>query len=125
MERILTVIEGAGIDLETPRGVLMARHMAPVAFHGELPVHGRLVAGPIRDLNLIYDPSRLRASVDQKDGPAETRCTGAFHCIRGQVAAGSQAVLPGAFALGEDFSLTLAAGASGLIIALREVRARK
>jgi len=63
MTRILTVIEGAGMVLETPGGRLAAQPMQPVRFAGDLPVTGRLLAGPVRDLNLIFDARGWQGAV--------------------------------------------------------------
>jgi len=63
LSRILTVIEGAGLYLDTPGGRLDALPLAPLAFSGDLPVQSRLIGGPIRDFNLIYDGRHLQASV--------------------------------------------------------------
>jgi uncharacterized protein len=63
LSRILTVIEGAGLCLETPDARLDARPLAPVAFSGDLPVSSRMIDGPIRDFNVIYDCRRITAAV--------------------------------------------------------------
>lgn len=63
LARILTVIEGAGLRLGTPDGCIDALPFAPVAFSGDLPVTGRRIGGPVRDLNVIHDPERIAASV--------------------------------------------------------------
>ncbi|MEZ6096363.1 MAG: HutD family protein [Pirellulaceae bacterium] len=76
LSRILTVIEGTGINLEMPDGVLAVRPLNPIAFHGELPVIGRLIDGPIRDLNVIFDASRIEASVTTLTGPLRLPATG-------------------------------------------------
>lgn len=61
-QRILTVLEGAGIELtvdgrvQPPLGPRQA-----YAFSGDARVDCRLVGGPIRDFNLIYSPARYDA----------------------------------------------------------------
>lgn len=60
LARILTVVEGAGIRLAGPALSLDARPWEPVQFSGALALDGQLTAGPVRDLNLIFDPARLR-----------------------------------------------------------------
>ncbi|GAB5470146.1 MAG: hypothetical protein Kilf2KO_31760 [Rhodospirillales bacterium] len=62
LERLLTVVEGPGMDLLGPEGGLAAEPERPLAFSGDLPLEGRLRGAPVRNLNLIYDPRRLRAS---------------------------------------------------------------
>lgn len=59
LARILTVVEGAGMRLAGPALRLDARPWEPVHFSGDVALDGQLVAGPVRDLNLIFDPARL------------------------------------------------------------------
>ena len=68
MARILTVIEGAGLDLHHAEGVIAARLMQPVAFSGDMAVDCRRVAGLVRDFNVIYDPLRFVARVEMLQG---------------------------------------------------------
>ncbi|WP_347311023.1 HutD/Ves family protein [Defluviimonas sp. SAOS-178_SWC] len=68
LARILTVIEGAGLHLDTPEGRLDALPFTPTGFSGDLPVNCRRIAGPVRDLNVIHDPERIAASVRILDG---------------------------------------------------------
>ena len=70
--RILTVIEGAGIALETPHETLTALPRQPVAFSGEMPVQGSLLNGAVRDLNLIYNPQFWQAEVTLQTGGTVT-----------------------------------------------------
>jgi len=63
--RILTVISGAGIrliDADTDT-VLTALPHDPVHFDGRLAIQGALIDGPIRDLNVMIDPTRIQADV--------------------------------------------------------------
>src|SRR5690606_25010421 len=76
LARILTVIDGAGMVLDTPEGPIAARPLIPVAFPGDLPVHGQLVNGHLRDLNVIFDPRRIAAAVSVV-APGSTPCAGA------------------------------------------------
>lgn len=123
--RVLTVIDGVGMDLLTPVGVLRALPLRPVSFSGETPVEGRLIAGPVRDLNVIFDPGLVRASVERLDGPGEVAApalTG-FLTLRGEADANGQAVPAGACVLGRNFRLRLGAGSGGLVVRLDEVTA--
>lgn len=63
LSRILTVIDGAGLRLAIPDGVLMAPPLKPVAFAGDVPVDCTLIGGAVRDFNLIYDATRIGATV--------------------------------------------------------------
>lgn len=61
-QRILTVLEGQGIELtvDGQRQAPLAPREA-YAFSGDAQVSCRLLRGPIRDFNLIYAPARLHA----------------------------------------------------------------
>ncbi len=54
--RILTVIKGNGIALESKQGTMDARPWVPVRFDGALEIYGHLTSGPLTDLNLMFDP---------------------------------------------------------------------
>lgn len=58
LARILTVIDGVGMDLVSPRGTLAHElpPLVPVYFSGDEELEGRLRDGPCLDFNLIYDP---------------------------------------------------------------------
>lgn len=77
LARILTVIEGAGLRLDTPDGCIDALPFTPVAFSGTLPVIGRRIDGPVRDLNVIHDPDGIAASVRVLDATARLDCPSA------------------------------------------------
>ncbi|MFZ1662625.1 MAG: HutD family protein [Paracoccaceae bacterium] len=64
LSRILTVIDGAGLWLDTPHGRLDALPLRPLPFSGDLPVSSRMIDGPIRDFNLIFNGERLTGSVE-------------------------------------------------------------
>ncbi|GHC50661.1 HutD/Ves family protein [Neogemmobacter tilapiae] len=118
MARILTVIEGAGMVLDTPDGPLAAQPLHPVGFSGETSVVGRLLNGQIRDLNVIYDPLRVRAEVRLWQGEAvqshDRGMTGLFALSDG-VHANGQTVPEGAMVLGHGFTLQ---GGQGLLLHL-------
>lgn len=68
-QRIITVLEGAGIQL-TVNGCEQAP-LTPrraYAFAGEAEVRCRLLDGPIRDFNLIYSPARWHARLQWVTG---------------------------------------------------------
>lgn len=125
--RILTVIEGAGMALDTPLGMLAAEPMLPLQFSGDLPVRGLLPAGPVRDLNLIFDPAQWQARVLPFTA---ARClappTGGLAlvlCLGGTVQLGAQTVPVGAVAVVEagESALLPTAGVSGLMVDLRPI----
>ncbi len=127
MSRILTVIEGNGIDLHTPEGILQARPCKPVAFSGELPIDSRMVDGPIKDLNLIYDARLLRAEVVVLDGPCQMSIGpgwAGFLCLAGEVSVDKTPLPAMAFALADTGGvgeITLADGARGVLIRLLDL----
>ena len=54
VDRTLTLLDGAGIALDfSGAAVTLAPGAAPFAFPGEAPVAGRLLDGPILDLNVM------------------------------------------------------------------------
>jgi hypothetical protein len=122
MTRILTVIDGAGIDLLSADGLMEARLYRPVFFPGDLDVTARLVGGPVRNLNLIYDANAIEAAVEVILGPATLTCaagTVGFLCLSGAVTVAGDGLPMGAFALGIGADIALATGAAGLLITLR------
>ena len=77
IDRTLAVLSGEGIALEVEDGptLIAGRDGTPVAFPGDVRVHGRLLRGPIRDLNLMTRRGRLVASmrrVEPRQGMALT-----------------------------------------------------
>ena len=124
LSRVLTVIEGAGMDLVTPEATLWAAPFVPVAFSGDTPVEGRLRDGPIRDFNLIHDARRISASVAVINGPhagqAGAGTTAVLH-LAGSVQADNTTLPQGAVALGGIEGFVLGPDARALIVRLGEV----
>ena len=123
LSRILTVIEGAGLVLHAPGETLMALPMQPLAFSGDLAIDGRLIDGPLRDFNLIFDGARLVGSVlplatDRTLGP------GAIHAVLALttgIAVDGFPIPAGAVALIETGAQVQALpGASGLVASLTQ-----
>ena len=81
LHRILTVIVGDGMVLETADAPLVAAPLAPVSFAGDLAVTGRLPHGPIRDLNVIFRPDRIDAKVEVHSGPSKIVPVAAPHIV--------------------------------------------
>lgn len=124
MTRILTVIDGIGIDMISPEGVMEARLHRPVHFSGDLDVCATLVGGPIRDLNLIYDSHAFEAAVEVILGPATLNCEAVkvgFLCLSGDITVAGDELRNGAFALGGGADIILEAGAAGILITLRDL----
>lgn len=61
MQRFLTVLEGQGISLNIDGELKYLHTLQTVLFSGESVVHCELLAGQIRDFNLIYDPKKISA----------------------------------------------------------------
>lgn len=123
--RILTVLDGAGIDLHTGHDTLAARPLRPVAFSGGLAIDGRMVDGPIRALNVICDPSSLSADVRVIKGPqtVEGGGFGAVLCLAGGACVAGTVVPPEACALlGTLGRIVLAEGAMAVHVSLRDAQ---
>jgi len=111
LERILVLTEGAGCELvhgaHAPRARL--RRLEPYRFAGDWPTAAELPYGPVADLNVMFDPARVRASVEPLALGArrlrETLAAGhAFlHLLAGSL---------GARVTGEEEPFALAAGDS-------------
>ena len=63
-ERHIMLIEGAGmtLDCQAHGRIELAARFEPRAFSGDWEVHGTLVAGAVRDFNLIVDRERASSS---------------------------------------------------------------
>jgi environmental stress-induced protein Ves len=61
VDRTLTVVEGAGMDL-TVGGErrLVGTRRVPQHFRGDVPTHCRLIAGPVVNLNVMWRRDRSR-----------------------------------------------------------------
>ncbi|RPE31030.1 hypothetical protein EC846_1733 [Acinetobacter sp. BIGb0102] len=61
MQRILTVLEGQGIELYIEDKHESLTTLQSVQFSGDRATRCELIDGPIRDFNLIYDPKQFHA----------------------------------------------------------------
>jgi len=99
MRRILTVVEGKGMELMGANVTLQADLGAPVEFDGALGITSRLKGGPLRDLNLIFDPLYCSGHVSLLAGgeSLSIRCGDrqifALYCMSGSVALNSAETL--------------------------------
>ena len=69
IKRTIMVFEGDGMELtlRQPDGAETLQRLlpfAPFTYPGETPVHGRLLNGPVRDLNLMCRRSRCEGAVE-------------------------------------------------------------
>lgn len=73
IDRTLAVVSGGGLSLEIAG--IGSEHLtaasAPLAFAGELSVHGRLSAEPIDALNVMTRRHRIRHAIVPVTGPVE------------------------------------------------------
>lgn len=68
-QRIISVLNGQGMVLHVDDLPAKKLNLGDVfAFHGESQVQSELIDGPIRDLNLIYDPAKFHARFQRVDG---------------------------------------------------------
>jgi environmental stress-induced protein Ves len=123
LSRILTVIDGAGLYLDTPQGRLDALPLTPLAFSGDLPVQSRLIDGPIRDFNLIWDASHLSASVHLIQGslPACPPEPGRSYALLALTALDPLAMPAGALALSEEFLPLNPPAFRGLLVIFEQI----
>ncbi len=91
MRRILTVVDGNGMELEGQNRTFHADLGVPVEFDGALDITSRLKGGPLRDLNLIFNPQQcsgevrlLKGAVRLKLLPGEKQVL-ALYCMAGAV----------------------------------------
>ncbi|HMA16298.1 MAG TPA: HutD family protein [Kiloniellaceae bacterium] len=76
VDRVIAVIEGAGMDLVRPDGsTISLEPFRPVRFAGEEPLSGRLRAGPVRDLNVMVRRGVFGAAMEFLRGPCRVERT--------------------------------------------------
>lgn len=91
LDRLLVLVAGSGLVLETPGGEIDARRpFRPVRFAGETPVVSRLEAGPVEVVNLLGDRSRVAIDLAVLDAGGTRRLGEGTHIA---YCAGGQAVL--------------------------------
>lgn len=72
MQRILTVLEGQGIEFSIDDKHESLTTLQSVQFSGESATRCELIDGPIRDFNLIYDPKQFHARLQWYFEPTKT-----------------------------------------------------
>ncbi len=95
LARSHTIIEGQGLSLHGESEVLEARPLRPLVFDGGLALSARLVAGPCRALNLIYDPARLAAEAEVVVGAFTAEAGDVVFAIKGGMRLGEEAFASG------------------------------
>ncbi len=122
LSRILTVIEGNGIDLHSPDAILNAPLLTPVRFSGDLPIEGKLINGPIRDFNIIYDADVLDVAATVITGSKTVLVSDqrmGYLSVAGETNLDDQLLPVGAFALGAFSKLQTSHGTSGILVTLK------
>ncbi len=71
LSRILTVIEGDGLELCSADQEREVPYCRPFAFSGDTPIRSVLRGGRIRDFNVIFDNTVIDAEVSILDGPTQ------------------------------------------------------
>lgn len=66
VDRTLLILDGAGVVLTRDGApeVVLERHSPPFVFPGEANIQCRLLAGPVRDFNLMVDRALATASLE-------------------------------------------------------------
>lgn len=92
-DRHIVLLEGAGMTIDCgAHGLIDLRRREPRSFAGDWEVRGRLVAGPVRDLNLMVDRGYASSAVEVRHlavGEAvagEADAIGIIHVLEGAVA---------------------------------------
>ena len=127
--RILTVIDGGGMALVSPDGVLEADYGKPVRFDGGLAITARLKDGPLRDLNVMFDPQLCDGDVTRVGGPydlthhAGPSETVGVHCLKGIAGVGKAQLNRGDTALIERAAAAIRLDEAASVLLIRIVRA--
>ena len=84
-DRHIMLLDGAGmtIDCGAHGRIVLTKPCEPRAFSGDWDVVGTLVAGPVRDFNVIVDRARASATlvVRRVDSPQHVPCSPGTVCI--------------------------------------------
>lgn len=68
-DRILTIVKGQGLRLQSDGGCIDADPWSPVRFSGDLKIDAYLKSGPLTDLNLMFNPDYCTGDVTVINGP--------------------------------------------------------
>jgi len=108
MSRILTVIEGDGLELHRLGQVDTLPRFSPFRFSGETKIDSVLRQGKIRDFNVIYDSDLIAADVVVLTGPTEKHLeaeAGIFYAVLG---------------VGGEFTCDDSAGDNGIVALIQQ-----
>ena len=82
-QRILTVVKGKGMRLVSANTAYHASHLVPVRFSGDEHIAGKLIDGPCRDFNLIFDSKCFSAEIAVLYGPQKLSGCFAVYLVSG------------------------------------------
>lgn len=97
--RILTVIKGRGMALESHDDILQAEPRIPVRFDGALNIFARLKSDTSTNLNLMFDPNYCEGDVIILQGPHHESLKPTstheiyVHCLSGTLSINSDTLL--------------------------------
>ncbi|SPH17503.1 Protein Ves [Defluviimonas aquaemixtae] len=130
LQRILTVVSGPGICLTGEDMAIEALPQQPVTFSGDVPLVGACADGPVRNLNLIFDPGQVAASVAPVAGcdfgrlRRDAGTLHAIHLLSGRLGLAQGVMLEaGDTALldGDDAAPSASEDARGLLVAIHRM----
>lgn len=129
IERTIAVIEGAGMVLDVAGQPVELRPGEPFTYDGGLAVHGRLVAGPVRDINVMVRRGRWAGEMILATGQVSIAAAGAtviaytlFGNWTARVRDDSHALATGDSVLAEEAPLVLAPDSAEARVALAIIR---
>jgi environmental stress-induced protein Ves len=68
LKRILTVMDGKGMRLISSHETIEASFGKPVIFDGAKEIRSELIDGPLRDLNVMFNPAHYYGTVEMMKG---------------------------------------------------------
>ena len=99
VDRVITLLEGAGVRLHSADGALdhaLGTPLVPFAFAGEATVVGTLLGGDCHDFNVMTRRAACRAGVWVCRGNTTTAApAGVLMAVRGTWSAGAHTLAPG------------------------------
>ncbi len=121
LARVHTIIDGAGLNLQGSTDIYKARPFKPLYFDGALPLNARLLGGPCRAFNVIYDPRVTTASVDVHIGaqPFDVAPFGFVFVAKGMAATSVGAQLIAGEAEWPDDALTVTPAPDAIVLSVR------
>lgn len=128
LSRILTVIEGEGMILQSKTESISANLLKPVAFSGDEEIFGKLPRGAIQNFNLIYDATGWDADVTCGPAmelfslPQVTPDIAALYCVDGSIELSDGTKLgphSGLIVRGRELNIVSTGNDNSLLVSLR------